>query len=141
MSISKPAVFLLTLALIPSCFAGDLVVIVSARNPVTALRQEQVAEIFLSQTGQFPSGRAAVAIDQPLGAPRRDEFYNRVLAKTPVMVKSYWTKMVFTGRGQPPREVAGSEAVKKLVAANPELIGYIDSDVLDDSVRPVLVLR
>lgn len=121
--------------------AGELVVIVSAKSPVTALRQEQVADIFLGQIASFPGGAEAVALDQKIGSPERDEFYAKVAAKTRPLVKAYWTKMIFTGRGQPPREVAGSAAVRRMVADNPALIGYIDKSALDSSVKAVLMVR
>ncbi|WP_332855691.1 phosphate ABC transporter substrate-binding protein [Duganella sp. S19_KUP01_CR8] len=121
--------------------AAELVVIVSARNPLSALRPEQVADIFLAQTGRFPGGDEAMALDLPVGSPLRDEFYNKVAAKSPALMKAYWTKMVFTGRGQPPRELANSIAVRKMVAENPSMIGYIDRAALDASVKAVLVTR
>ncbi|ELX08007.1 hypothetical protein Jab_2c00490 [Janthinobacterium sp. HH01] len=121
--------------------AAELVVIVSARNPVTALRADQVADIFLAQTGRFPGGDEAMALDQPVGNPLRDEFYSKVAAKSPALMKAYWTKMVFTGRGQPPRELPSSVAVRKMVAENPSMIGYIDRSALDASVKTVLVVR
>ncbi|GJJ01477.1 hypothetical protein RugamoR64_20150 [Duganella rhizosphaerae] len=121
--------------------AAELVVIVSARNPLSVLRPEQVADIFLAQTGRFPGGDEAMALDLPLGSPLRDEFYNKVAAKSPALMKAYWTKMVFTGRGQPPRELDSSIAVRKMVAENPSMIGYIDRAALDASVKAVLVTR
>lgn len=121
--------------------AAELVVIVSAKNPVTALRADQVADIFLAQTGRFPGGDEAMALDQPVGTPLRDEFYSKVAAKSPALMKAYWTKMVFTGRGQPPRELPNSAAVRKMVAENPSMIGYIDRSALDASVKTVLVVR
>jgi hypothetical protein len=36
--------------------------------------------------------------------------------------------------------VPGSSAVRRLVADNPSLIGYIDRSALDASVKPVLVI-
>ncbi|MGJ7915290.1 phosphate ABC transporter substrate-binding protein [Massilia sp. LXY-6] len=121
--------------------AADLVVIVSARNPVTALRPDQVAAIFLGQAARFPDGLEAVPLDQPLGSKLRDKFYQRVAGKTPALLKVHWSKMVFTGHGQPPGEAAGSAAVRRRVAEDPELIGYIDRAALDPSVRPVLVVQ
>jgi ABC-type phosphate transport system substrate-binding protein len=121
--------------------AADLVVIVSAKSPVNALRPEQVADIFLAQTGRFPGGEQAVALDLPVGSPLRNDFYTAVAAKSPAMMKAYWTKMVFTGRGQPPRELASSAAVRRMVADNPAMIGYIDRAALDASVKVVQVAR
>jgi ABC-type phosphate transport system substrate-binding protein len=127
--------------LAPVASAAELVVIVSARNPVNALRADQVAEIFLAQVGHFPDGADAVALDQGVGSPLRNEFYAKVTAKSPALVKAYWAKMIFTGRGQPPKEAPNSAAVRKMVADNPALIGYIDKSALDASVKPVLLVH
>lgn len=121
--------------------ARELVVIVSAKNPAPMLRADQVADIFLGQSGHFPDGSEAVALDQRIGSPLRDEFYAKVAAKTPPLLKAYWTKMIFTGRGHPPKELPNSTAIRKQVADNPALIGYIDKAALDPSVRAVLVVR
>jgi ABC-type phosphate transport system substrate-binding protein len=121
--------------------AGDLVVIVSARSQVEALRPEQVAAIFLAQAPRFPNGAVANALDQPVGSALRDQFYLGVSGKSSALLKVYWSKMVFTGRAQPPRELAGSAAVRRAVAEDPGLIGYIEREALDPSVRPVLLVH
>jgi ABC-type phosphate transport system substrate-binding protein len=132
---------LLSAGLCQGAAAGDLVVIVSSKSPVNSLRQEQVADIFLGQIANFPGGAEAVALDQSIGSAERDEFYSKVASKTRPLVKAYWTKMIFTGRGQPPKEVGGSSAIRKMVADNPNLIGYIDKSALDPSVKAVLLVR
>ena len=134
-------VSLLGATLLQVAVASELVVIVSSKSPVTTLRQEQVADIFLGQIANFPGGLEAVALDQSIGSPERDEFYTKVTSKTRPLVKAYWTKMIFTGRGQPPKEIGSSAAVRKMVADNPSLIGYIDKSALDASVKTVLLVR
>ena len=140
---------LLTLsALLPACppaFAAeagphDPVIVVSVKNPLSALRHEQVAAIFMAQTDRFPDGAEAVALDLPPGSALRDAFYRRVAERSPALMKAYWSKMVFTGRGQPPRELHNSAAVRRMVAENPAMIGYIDRAALDASVK-VLEVR
>jgi len=121
--------------------AADLVVVVSAHSTITTLRSEQVADIFLSEATRFPDGGEVVALDLPIGSPLRDDFYLKVANRTPALMKAYWTKKIFTGRGQPPRELPNSMAVRKLIADNPTLIGYIERGALDASVRPVLVVH
>lgn len=120
---------------------AELVVIVSARNPVTAMRADQVADIFLGQSGSFPDGSEAVAVDQGVGSPLRDAFYEKFTSKSPALVKAYWTKMIFTGRGQPPRELPGNAAIRRRVADNPSLIGYVDRSAVDATVRVVQIVR
>ncbi|GAB3382379.1 phosphate ABC transporter substrate-binding protein [Massilia agri] len=132
----------LPLALVLSSNASaELVVIVSARSPAQGLTSDQVAAIFLGQAGRFPDGQEVLALDQRVGSQERNAFYQQVTGKTPALLKAHWSKMVFTGRGQPPREAADSASVRRMVAENPSMIGYIDRAALDASVRPVLVLR
>jgi len=138
---SRQLLALCTLCVAASSASAELVVIVSSRNPNPVLNAEQVSAIFLGQTGRFPDGAAAVAIDQGLGAAQRDLFYRQLTGKTPALLKAHWSKMVFTGRGQPPREAASDAAVRRIVADNPSMIGYIERSALDASVRPVLVLQ
>ncbi|WP_137173537.1 phosphate ABC transporter substrate-binding protein [Massilia sp. HP4] len=119
---------------------AELVVVVSSRSQVAAINADQVAAIFLGHASRFPDGAPALAIDQQLGASQRDSFYRELTGKSPALLKAHWSKMVFTGRGQPPREANGDAAVRRLVAENPSMIGYIDRDALDASVRAVLAL-
>lgn len=128
------------LALDAGATAAEMVVVVSARSPVNALRQEQVADIFLGQIGRFPDGSEARALDQPIGSPLRNRFYARVTSKSPALLKAHWSRMIFTGRGQPPKELPNSAAVRKMVAENPGTIGYIERSALDASVKPVLMV-
>jgi ABC-type phosphate transport system substrate-binding protein len=136
-----PSVALALAGLAGAVAAPDLVVIVSARSNAPLMRTDQVAAIFLGQAAQLPDGALVTPIDQPVGTMTRDEFYERVASKSPALLKAYWSKLLFTGRGQPPREVGGNAAVKKMVADTPGIIGYIDRSALDASVRPVLVLH
>lgn len=121
--------------------ASDLVVIVSAKSPITTLRADQVAAIFLGQSARFPDGVEALPLDQRIGSPVRDEFYVRVTNKTPALLKAHWSKLVFTGRGQPPGELPDSAAIRRRVADSPDAIGYIERSALDPSVRAVLVVQ
>jgi ABC-type phosphate transport system substrate-binding protein len=142
---SKPSLRTALAAVLASaalhCSATEMAVIVSAKSVVSMLRPEQAADIFLGHAGSFPEGGQATALDQPVGSPLRDEFYSRLTGKSPALMKSHWTKMIFTGRGHPPRELANSIAIRRLVAENPGMIGYIDKAALDTSVKAVLVLR
>ena len=117
---------------------ADVVVIVSAKSPITALTKDQVSDLFLGKVATFPDGGQAVPIEQPDSVAAHDEFHSKVTGKTNVQIKSHWSRMVFTGKGSPPKEVPNSSEVKKLVAANPNMIGYVEKSALDGSVKAVL---
>jgi len=114
---------------------ADVVAVVSSKNPVTSLSKSQVADIFLGKAVRFPGGAPALPIDQEEGSPAREEFYAAFTGKSPAQIKSHWTKIIFTGRGQPPRAVSNSAEVRKLIAANPQAIGYIERSAVDGSVK------
>ncbi|MFA9218939.1 MAG: hypothetical protein ACEQSK_17785 [Sphingomonadaceae bacterium] len=120
---------------------ADVVVIVSAKSPIKSLSSDQATDLFLGKVADFPNGSKATPLDQAEGSPVRDMFYQKSVGKAPAQMKAHWARMLFTGRAQPPVESGDSEAIKKLVAANPGLIGYIDRDALDSSVRSVLVIH
>ena len=115
--------------------SADVVAVVSAKNVITELTSNQVADIFLGRVNRFPNGILAVPIDLRDGAPERDQFYAKITGKSPAQVKAYWSRIIFTGRGQPPRALSSELDVKKFVAANIGAIGYIDAALLDDSLR------
>jgi ABC-type phosphate transport system substrate-binding protein len=124
------------LAAAPPVVAADEVVpVVSARSAVTQLNANQVADIFLGKSNRFPDGSVAVPIDLSEDSPLRERFYTVFTGKSPAQLKAHWSKIIFTGRGQPPRQVGGSAEVKKALADNPNAIAYIDARDVDKSVR------
>jgi len=118
---------------------GDVVAVVSDRSAVVSLSKNQVVDIFLGRAARFPNGNQAVPIDQAEGAAARDEFYIRFAGKTAAQIKAHWSKIIFTGRGQPPRAVSNSGEIKKLLASNPNGIGYIEQSDVDGSVKVVRI--
>lgn len=117
--------------------ASGVVPVVSAKSRVKDLNADQVADIFLGKTSRFPDGSQAVPIDQPEDSPAREKFYAQFTGKSPAQLKAYWSKIVFTGRGQPPRQVGSGAEAKRFVAQNPNAIAYIDASLVDETVRVV----
>jgi ABC-type phosphate transport system substrate-binding protein len=128
----------LSLSLASASAEADVVAVVSSKSAVTALSKSQVADIFLGKSARFPDGSQAVPIDQAEGTAVRDEFYSKFAGKSAAQIKAYWSKIIFTGRGQPPKAVSNSSETKKVVVANPNTIGYIEQNMVDASVRVLL---
>ena len=120
-----------------TALASEIVVVVSAKSQVTSLSASQVADIFLGKVSRFPGGNLAIAIDQSEESAARERFYSQFTGKSTAQVRSHWSKIIFTGRGQPPRQVLNSSEAKRLVVENPNAIAYIESRLVDASVRIV----
>jgi ABC-type phosphate transport system substrate-binding protein len=116
---------------------ADVVAVVSAKNPVATLTKSQIVDIFLGKINRFPDGSPAMAIDQEEGSPARDEFYATFAGISAAQLRSHWAKIIFTGRGQPPRTVATLAELRKLLAANPQVIAYVERSAVDDNMKVV----
>lgn len=135
---------LAALACLPGAWAqsGELVAVVAANSKAPPkLSAEELSAIFMGTAKSFPNGERAVPIDQKAGTPVYAGFYQKAAGKTEAQIKAYWSRIMFTGKGQPPQEGGDSAAVKKLVAANPNLVGYIEASLVDASVRVIAELK
>lgn len=127
----------LLICLASSLANAEISVIVSSNNPNATIDQSTVSKIFLGKSKSFPDGSQAVPVDQDDGSAARDAFNSTVLGKSSSQLKSYWSRLIFTGKGTPPKQSGNDAAVKKLVADNPNIIGYVDSSAVDGSVKVV----
>lgn len=117
---------------------AGLVVIVNAQNPVDSLSKKDVNRIFLGKKKEFPSREAAIPVNHLDSSDRAAEFAKKVLAKSAAQMTAYWSRMIFTGKGQPPKQLDGGDAeVVQLVGKNPNFIGYVSQDAVDGSVKVV----
>lgn len=130
---------MVALGAISSAAQAQVVVIISTKNPISKLTPDQVSQIFLGQAKTFYTGAHTEPLDQPDGT-ERTEFYQKVTGKSPAQLKAYWSKMSFSGQGQPPQALPDPKAVVKKVAENPKYIGYVDKSAVDASVKVVLTL-
>ena len=119
------------------CMA-EVAVIVHPSAGFEALTEDDVARIFLGKSKSFPAGGSATPINQSEGSAVREKFNESVCKKNASQYKAYWSQLVFTGKGTPPKDVGDDAAVKAQVAANPNMIGYVDASAVDASVKVVL---
>ena len=126
-------------ALIASFAAqSQVAVVVGAKSPAAALTAEQAAGLFLGKSDQLPGVGTALLLDQAEGSAVRELFYTKVAGKSGSQVKAAWSRLVFSGKATPPKELGSSAEVKKMVASNANAIGYIEKSAVDASVKVLL---
>lgn len=116
---------------------AELVVIVHPSND-SALDAKKVQRIFLGKEKKFSNGSAVVPLNQVTN-DLRNQFDSNVLGRSSTQVSAYWSKLVFTGKGIPPKELANDAAVVAAVAADAGAIGYVDSASVTGDVKTVSV--
>lgn len=117
-------------------FAG-VTVIVSAHSKVGHLSASQVQALYLGRTQTLPDGDKAALYDLASGSATRGTFYRKATGKSASQVKATWSRLVFSGRAVPPKELGNSAAVVKAVAADPHAVGYVDSGAVTAAVKVV----
>ena len=80
-------------------------------------------------------------LDLPNSAPIKAAFYQKVSGHDLSQVKATWSRLIFTGKAQAPKELSDATAVKKAVAADPKAVGYIEKSESDSSVKILLTLN
>jgi ABC-type phosphate transport system substrate-binding protein len=113
--------------------AADLVVI--ANLAVAGLTKDQVADLYLGKNQSYNP------VDLAEASPLYAEFYKKATGRDVAQVKSTWSRIVFSGKGQAPKQLPDSAAVKKAVAADPKGVGYIEKSAVDGTVKTVLTLE
>lgn len=119
-----------------SCAAlaqAEVAVIVNA-GASAAPSQSDVGNIFLGKN------KSLKGVDQAGWNPTKEKFYAGVASKNESQLKSYWSGLVFTGKGQPLPTVADDAAVVAKVGAEADAIGYVDAASVDGSVKVLFTL-
>lgn len=120
---------------------AEIVVVGHPGRKASTLELQELKNIWLGQRKHTVDGDAARPVDQAVTSRTRDDFYLKLLDKSPHQVKAYWARITFTGKGEAPPAVADDSAVKDWIARNPEAIGYIDAAAVDSRVKVLLRLK
>lgn len=118
-----------------SAFA-EVAVVVHPNNS-NVIDESSISRIFLGKAKSFPDGSSAKPVNQKEGAAITEDFNKKLLNKSSAQLKAYWSKLVFTGKGIPPKGVLSDAEVLKLVASDTNAIGYVDVSAIDDTVKVV----
>ena len=130
------ASLLLSLFILAPAVSAEVVVITNPSNSA-ALSESDVKRIFLGKMKSFPGGGTILPVNQSASSDVRKTFDKEALGKSSSQMKAYWSKLVFSGKGNPPKELANDAEVIKLVAENPAVIGYIDAANKTSDVKVV----
>ncbi len=116
-----------------SMVQAEVAVIVNP-GAAKAPSQSDVANIFLGKD------KSMKGVDQAGWTPAKESFYSAVTSKNESQLKSYWSGLIFTGKGQPLPSVADDAAMVAKVAGEADAIGYVDSAAVNDSVKVLFTL-
>ena len=109
---------------------SNIVVIVNPANE-TSVSAEEIVRIYTGRSNAFNAVNLAESL------PLRAQFDAKGVGRTSAQLKAHWSKLVFTGKGTPPAELASEDAVLDFVANNPQAIGYVSAAKVTSAVKVV----
>lgn len=121
---------------VSSLASAEIAVIVNPSAGVDSAGKEEIARLFLNKATNI-KGVSLTPIDQVEDSKARNAFYQKVGDKTPAQLNAYWSRLIFTGKGQPPEAVADDAEVVQSVGENPGNIGYVDASAVNASVKVI----
>ena len=114
---------------------AEISVIVNPDN-TNDIDVKQIRAIYLAKTNVFDNGDKATPVDVSGNRAVKDKFAASVLRKSPSSLNSYWSRMIFSAKGAPPKTFTMS-GVRAKVAVDITAIGYIESALVDESVKVI----
>ena len=126
----------LTAALISGVAQAGVVVIANPTGP-DSLSKSQVSKLYLGKSKKLPNGSRASVLEQAKGSAVRAAFHDAITGKSDAQLQAYWSRLIFTGKGKPPKTIGSSSLIKSQVASHANAIAYIDSSEVDDTVKVV----
>jgi len=134
--------FFLSALLLSSTYSfAELAVIIHPGNSLEAITKDELKRIYLGKSKEFPNGLIIAALDQEKESEEKEKFYKKVVGKSLSQVSAYWSRLIFTGKGIPPRVLPNDEAIKSWVASHPESIAYINAESADNSIKTIFNVK
>lgn len=128
------------LACVAAPVRAELAIIAHPACAASSISADEIKQLYLGKSKKLGDAKA-VPVDQAKDSQVSNRFYETVVGKNASQVRAYWSKLVFTGKGRPPRQVGSDSDVLSAVAADPTLIGYVDAAAVNESVKVLLTVQ
>jgi hypothetical protein len=129
----KKLISVLALSLGCALSANAAVVVIGNTGGADSISASDAKKLFLGK-----GSSSSVPYELEEGDATRSAFHSSVTGKSDAQLKAFWSKQVFTGKGNPPASVSGAAAMKAAVAADANGVGYIDEADVDATVKVIL---
>lgn len=117
--------------------SNDFVVIANPNSGVEKMSKDEVINVYMGRNRKLSSGVTAQPLDLENPLTEKANFYNTMVNKELSEISSYWARLMFSGQGSPPRQVASAEQAVELVGRLKGAIAYVDRKKIDKRVRVV----
>jgi ABC-type phosphate transport system substrate-binding protein len=138
---ARIAAVLFTLGtLLGAAEAGDVAIIVHRHHPQDGLSMTELSRIFRMEQQHWKSGDKIEVVLQISGSEKEAIIIDRVYGLRAAELQAFWLGKTFRGEiTAAPRAFASDASVKQYVGSTLRAVGYIDSALLDPSVKALRI--
>lgn len=117
-------------------FAGDIAVIVNPENQINSITQRDLRKILLYEKTFWKNGSRIFLVLRESGSREKKILMKKIYKMNDEELKKLWLSKLFKGEiPSPPKIVHSDQSMKLFVERVPTAIGFIDSDLTDDTVK------
>lgn len=114
--------------------------VINAGNPATAETKATLSKLFLKKVREWGDKQKVTAYDLDEKSDARRAFSDAIHGKSVTAIKSYWQRMIFSGRDVPPDEIASEADLLRRIATERGAIGYVSAKTpLPEGVKELKV--
>ena len=128
------------LLIVSAMATAEVVVVVNADSAITSTDAQALQQLFLGKRDRI-GGESAVPIDHAEGNAVREEFYAKVVDKTPAQLNAYWSRLIFSGKGSPPKQYFDDAEIIEVILEDDEAVGYIDSSSVTEGLKVIYATK
>jgi ABC-type phosphate transport system substrate-binding protein len=120
---------------------NEVDVVVNKANGIAPLSRDELRRIFMGDKTSWPGGKRITVLMLAPDQPERVVILQALFKMNESEYTKYFLQAAFSGRVlAAPRDLPSGAQMKARLAANPNAIGYLKKEDVDDSVKVLLKL-
>lgn len=140
MKINRLVLTLIIFAIAPLA-AAEIVVVTRVDSALSSLNEHDLKKLYLGETKTI-NGITVTILDRSRESDIYQQFYQKILNRSPAQIRSHWARMTFTGRASPPKSVDSAKSLQAMLASGDHnYVVYMDSEELSENMTVLYTLR
>lgn len=115
------------------------IAIVTNSQAISKMDKNEVKRLFLGQVNRVDD--IHINLVELEKTSYKEAFYKALTNKNTTQLRSYWTRLIFTGKGKPPKQVASQEELAHSMDTPEVIITYLPLESVQPDMKVLYILR
>jgi len=103
--------------------AIEIAVITNAKSLNARVSKSQLKRLFLAKSDYIDGVRLKVI--ELSSTEYKEAFYHHITNKNSVQLRSYWTRLIFTGKALPPKQFTSKQELFQQIEEKKDIVTYL----------------